>query len=209
MLHAADTVRILTVKEMCMIMKNIRCKAAAVCSLLVLSLLLSGCVSKGPGDVLSMADEAFESGRYLLALRKYSVVMESLTPAQEMNMGWMYYTGSGTLQNMKKALEWYERAANTGNPEAMFALGEIYENGPSSIADENKAAVLYYKAAGAGNADAMFSLAKCYENGTGVDNNLKEAAYWYGKAAEKGNNDAALCLARLNEADVSAGEKSE
>ena len=183
-------------------MKSNILKSALLCVVLAISLLLSGCTSNGPGKVLSQADEAFENGKYWRALRKYSVVLESLSPEQEMNMGWMYYTGSGTPRNLKEALEWYSRAADTGSPEAMFALADLYENGPAAVADENKAAVLYYKAAGAGNTDAMLSLGRCYENGTGVDSNVKEAVYWYEKAAEKGNAEAMLKLAQIYVSDA-------
>lgn len=177
-------------------------KSAILCSLAAISVLFTGCTAAGPGDVLAKADEAFENGKYYQARRKYSVAVESLNPQQEMNMGWMYYTGSGAPRNLKKAIAWYDQAAGTGSPEAMYALGEVYEKGPAAVADENKAAVLYYKAAGAGNADAMLALGGCYENGTGVDSNIKEAVYWFEKAAGEGNQEAMLNLARIYESDA-------
>jgi TPR repeat protein len=45
------------------------------------------------------------------------------------NMGWIYQNGEGVAQDYDKAREWYERAADKGEPTAMNNMGGIYRNG--------------------------------------------------------------------------------
>jgi hypothetical protein len=65
---------------------------------------------------------------------------------------------SATSQDYAKARDWYEKAADGGNPDAMFKLGVIYQNGQGVALDYAKAREWYEKAAAKDNADAKTRL---------------------------------------------------
>ena len=45
------------------------------------------------------------------------------------NLGAFYAVGRGVRKSIPKALEWYERAAEAGNPSALVGLAAIYATG--------------------------------------------------------------------------------
>ena len=49
--------------------------------------------------------------------------------------------------NYKKAIEWYEKAAEQGDAEAQYNLGVMYENGQGVDVNYKKAIEWYEKAA--------------------------------------------------------------
>jgi uncharacterized protein YdaT len=106
---------------------------------------------------------------------------------------------SATSQDYAKARDWYEKAADGGNPDAMFKLGVIYQNGQGVALDYAKAREWYEKAADRGNADAMANLGWLYANGRGVPQDYAKAREWYEKAADNGNAPAMVSLGLLYE----------
>jgi hypothetical protein len=46
----------------------------------------------------------------------------------------MYETGQGVAQDHKRAVLWYQKAAEAGDPMAQFDLGRIYETGQEGVA---------------------------------------------------------------------------
>ena len=81
----------------------------------------------------------------------------------------------------------YRRAAERGDPEAMFKLGNCYKEGRGVPADAGEAAQWYRRAAEAGHAKAMYSTAVCFWNGNGLPKDKALAAQWAQKAADAGN----------------------
>jgi hypothetical protein len=79
------------------------------------------------------------------------------------------------------------KAADEGDPEAMYTLAGCYEDGEEVEQDAEKAAAWYEEAAKAGHRDAMYTIATLYERGEGVDQDYEKAAEWYEKAAEAGD----------------------
>ena len=55
------------------------------------------------------------------------------------------------VQDEAKAFEWYKRAAELGDADAMFNLGLCFEDGRGVAKDEAKAFKLYKRAAELGN----------------------------------------------------------
>ena len=111
------------------------------------------------------------------------------------NLALCYYNGDGVPKSTETAVEWFKRAAELGDSNAMFNLADCYYYG-DGVSQNAEAAVEWFKmAAELGNSDAMFNLAICYENGNGVPQNLETAVEWYKKAAELGNNKAKYNLA--------------
>jgi uncharacterized protein YdaT len=104
---------------------------------------------------------------------------------------------SATSQDYAKARDWYEKAADGGNPDAMFKLGVIYQNGQGVALDYAKAREWYEKAADGGNADAMANLGWLYAHGQGVALDSAKAREWYEKAVAKDNAPAMFHLGYL------------
>ncbi len=89
-----------------------------------------------------------------------------------------------------KAFEWYKKAAELGQVDAMCNLGVCYDYGKGVDKDEAKAFEWYKKAAEFGQVDAMRNLGNCYANGDSVAKDEAKAFEWYKKAAEFGQVDA-------------------
>ena len=61
----------------------------------------------------------------------------------------MYHYGYGVEQDYARAMEWYEKAATSGNPSAMNNIGYMYEYGQGVEQDYAKAKEWYDKSAAA------------------------------------------------------------
>ena len=110
---------------------------------------LGYCYQEGTGVVLN-SQKAFEL--YMVAadheyIRGYLMVAQS------------YMNGMGVEQSFPEAMKWLEKAAEAGNPTAMYYLGAIYEEGEEGVkADLKKAKAWYKKAAAEGYAPAQAAL---------------------------------------------------
>lgn len=67
--------------------------------------------------------------KLVLALHSH---YETSCPFAQNNLGWMYQHGVLYPKDIKKALEYYEKAANQGHVEAAFRLAKLLEDEPSS-----------------------------------------------------------------------------
>ena len=79
------------------------------------------------------------------------------------NLGLLYDNGLGVAQDYAKAREWYEKAADKGDANAMASLGLLYHNGQGVAQDYAKAREWYEKAADKGDADAMVNLGLLFQ----------------------------------------------
>ncbi|KAI8622738.1 hypothetical protein BC830DRAFT_1087561 [Chytriomyces sp. MP71] len=84
------------------------------------------------------------------------------------------------------AADFYLRAAEQGDLEAMFKLGKAYENGAGVPKSERNAYEWYYASAVKGFARAQNIIGWCYWKGFGVPKDMVEACRWYRRAAEQG-----------------------
>lgn len=142
-------------------------------------------------------------------------------------VGYMYEFGNGVETDLRKALEWYSKAAELGHTEAndrisvlnrifkltevaefgiadaQFDLGFIYEKNSEIKADIAVTAVEWYiKAANQGHAQAQFRLGRMYENGIGVKQDLTKAIDLYRSSAKHDNGEAAFALGRAYETGI-------
>ena len=106
------------------------------------------------------------------------------------NVAWMYQTGKGLEKDLKKAVEWYLKAAKQDHNIAQNNLGVMYENGWGTKKNLKRAAYWYREAASTGYSYGQYNYGKMLLDGAGVDKNQNEAAYWLGLAALQGVNDA-------------------
>ena len=73
-------------------------------------------------------------------------------------LGNRYSISEGVEQNYTKAVEYYERAANLGNSDALYNLGVCYYKGYGVEQNYTKAIKYYERAANLGNFDARLAL---------------------------------------------------
>ncbi len=81
------------------------------------------------------------------------------------NLGWMYDSGQGVMeQSYEKAVEWYRKAAEQGYARGQYDLGLMYENGQGVEQSYEKAVEWYRKAAEQGYDEAIDALTRCHQN---------------------------------------------
>jgi localization factor PodJL len=120
-----------------------------------------------------------------------------------------YAEGDGVSQDMKKAAEWYQRAAERGFVPAEYHIGNFYEKGIGVTRDIAKAKDWYEKAAGQGNASAMHNLAVLYAMGADGKTDNAAAARWFAAAAELGVKDSQFNLGILSAKGVGVPQNLE
>ena len=113
-------------------------------------------------------------------------------------LGWHYDHGEGVEQDMKKAICWYERAAEQNHPAAMNSLGECYAMGRGVPRDLETAMEWYRRAAELGEAMADYNMGWHLEQA----GKLSEAYAHYRKAADGNDDSAWWALGRFYENGV-------
>lgn len=101
--------------------------------------------------------------------------------------------------NPQTALEWYSKAAEAGNSDAMVQVGQMLASGRGVPAPRlPEAAEWFSKAADLGNAKARFLLAECYYYSKGVTRDPKRAVALLRAAADQGDAGAMNMLGDLS-----------
>ena len=90
----------------------------------------------------------------------------------------------------KKAYDYYLKAADKGNMDAVARLGRLYLFGHGVKENPQKAITMLRRAANAGSARGQSTLGYCYEIGRGVQYDIEEAVKWYSMAADQGDPSA-------------------
>ena len=109
-------------------------------------------------------------------------------------LGDQYYYGEGVGKDLKKAEEWYRKAAEQGHAGAQFHLGFLYQHDRN---DSAEAAKWYRKAADQGYARAEVSLAVMHAEGDGVPKDYGRAIALLRSAAAKGDEYGESLLGRM------------
>ena len=98
--------------------------------------------------------------------------------------------GAGLKKDLGAARLWTARAAQNGDPAAMYNLASYMYAGDGGARDIPGAATWFHKAAEHGVVNAQYNLAQLYEKGYGVPLNTAEAYKWYLVAAGSGDTEA-------------------
>ncbi|MEI6714637.1 MAG: tetratricopeptide repeat protein [Verrucomicrobiota bacterium] len=121
---------------------------------------------------------------------------------------------NGEAKDEKKAMEWYQKAAAAGEPDAIFQLGLGLLRGIGGLTKDPKKGVQYLeKASELSYSEASCWLGNCYgdknnymykpngeklkqleANGYGLKEDKKKALDWYNKGASQGDDMAACAL---------------
>lgn len=95
-------------------------------------------------------------------------------------LGFYYYHGVGTVQNLACAAKWFERSAEQGYDDAQNMLGVCYELGIGATKNAEQAFKWYKKATlhKKSHPSALHNLAHCYQYGIGTSSNPEEARFF-------------------------------
>lgn len=149
-------------------------------------------VKKDPAEAIKMFETAAATG----------------FPAANRLLASIYENGlGGQTKDLKKAVEYYTKAANANDPQSLFRLGNFFETGLNegegdkavSVVQQNaKSALdLYRLAAQNGSAEAFYNVGVYYETGTVVDKDPAKAFTFHLRAANSGLPQAQHRLAGL------------
>lgn len=111
--------------------------------------------------------------------------------------------GWGCNQDMERAINWYNRAMEWGQPLGAYNLGNIYldgrdaSNSPAILIDRQQACYYFKKGAEMGHGPSLNMVGRCYTEGWGVPQDLAQAVQWYEKAIQKGVGVAFHNLGRM------------
>lgn len=106
-------------------------------------------------------------------------------------LGMMYSRGDGVNQDMNKALELWQKAADEGHAGSLSLLGRAYMEGKLGFdRDADSGRILLEKAANRGDAAASLYLGRMYAKGEGVAQDMERAMKWYEQAASAGDAHA-------------------
>ncbi|SNY91913.1 Sel1 repeat-containing protein [Cohaesibacter sp. ES.047] len=105
--------------------------------------------------------------------------------------------GEGMTVDLKKAADWFEKAASQSMPQAQYSLANLYEKGKGVKKDLQVARLWYQRAAETGNVKAMHNLAVLYASGGLGKPDFSQASKWFIQAADHGLKDSQYNLAIL------------
>ncbi len=121
-------------------------------------------------------------------------------PEAQHDMGAIYVAGKGTVKrDLKRAVFWFQEAANNGVANAKYNLGVLYHQGLGVPANLSKAISLYKEAAKMGHPEAQYNLGIANIEGIGVPYNPSNAAKYFESAAKQGVVEAAYNLGLIYE----------
>jgi TPR repeat protein len=113
----------------------------------------------------------------------------------QLNLGILYFRGQGVPADLIQARAWLEKAAASGDPQALYALGRtMSETMGQATADPVRAADLYRRAAEKGHVLAALRYGLALSEGTGIKRDPVAAQRWLIQAQESGMPEAALAM---------------
>lgn len=161
-----------------------RILTALVFSLFSLSIMAG--VDPASDDARFNGDRCYSFGDYETAVKYYerAISIDGSNVRALSRLGSMYKRGLGVKRNYKTALDWYMKAAATGDGSAIFNVGSFFLAGQGVKRNYPEAMKWFELASEKGCADAEYQMGCLYFAGTGVEQDYGQAVYWYQKAAE-------------------------
>lgn len=164
--------------------------------------LLQQAVKLGDGEAAGKLAFCYEYGRGLAADEKKALELYKLGAARGNSMSQFKYAEflilgrpEGEEPNMPEAVKWYQLAAKSKNPQALFQMGVFYLDGMGPIKkNPEKAAEYFYESAKLGYAQAQYNLACLFAEGRGILKDEAAAMFWYLEAAKNGDAAAARTI---------------
>lgn len=113
---------------------------------------------------------------------------------QEIALANAYLLGTGVVRDERQAARWYEKAANSGDPNAQEQIGFFYQAGIGVERNPVRAAEWFERAVAGGSVSAKVNLGVAYVWGIGVRKDPEFAFQLFREAAEKGSGTGACFL---------------
>ena len=155
-----------------------------------LSILLSLAFKPVVAQNFQTALSAYQASDYATAIQEWTPLAEAGNTAAQFNLGLMYSTGKGVVQDLGEAKKWYLLAGEQGYAKAQYYLGHMYDVGRGVNRDHSEARKWYLLAAAQSNAKAQNNLAVIYEFGNGVLQDNILAHMWYNISSANGVGQA-------------------
>jgi uncharacterized protein len=105
-----------------------------------------------------------------------------------------YKEGKGVPMDYQKAYDYFQKAANLGDSQSVYAIGYMHYKGLGCTQDYALAARLFAQGACGGRDNSMYFYGLAWRNGYGLPQNEDSAQYWLKKAAALGYKQAILEL---------------
>lgn len=102
-----------------------------------------------------------------------------------------------TPVEFRSAFDVLQRAADAGDPDALYQVARMLEAGQGTVRDIRRALKAYLASAQAGSVFGQLRAAQMLEQGLGTENDYVLAAFWYEKAAANGSGRALVGLGNL------------
>jgi TPR repeat protein len=135
------------------------------------------------GNAHEIASELFDQRKFKEAFQEYCALANDESITGQLMVGWMYHSGLGVEQNLEKAQQWYQKAANANSSEGEFYLGALYRSKqqyPQAVEWLTKSAAQKYM-------PAIYRLGKMYDIGEGVNKDHAKAYKYLEQAASMGH----------------------
>lgn len=145
--------------------------------------------SETPISGYETALSAFETGDYAVALSQARFAALGGDVEAQLLTGHILMNGLAGPAQKNEAVDWYMKAAGSGNTDAMVALSELALGSYGGLSPSDAVKWLT-RAADKGRTDAMAALAEIYLKGKGTAPDRKTANIWLVKAANYGDANA-------------------
>mmetsp|Transcript_38732 Transcript_38732/g.60403 ORF Transcript_38732/g.60403 Transcript_38732/m.60403 type:complete len:1056 (-) Transcript_38732:48-3215(-) len=126
--------------------------------------------------------EAYLREDIQMALQHYEAAAELGYEVAQSNAAWLYTNHCPSpacdltpQEASRKALYWYGKAAENGNPQAKRMIGDAHWSGEGMDQDTSKALEYYKVGAESGDGQSAFNLAWAFYSGHGTDRNITQA----------------------------------
>ena len=132
----------------------------------------------------SAVDQLLKLGRQVEAYRRASELADTGNPLAQVQLGWMYQTGTGTSANAEQAEKWYRAASSAPSGQAEFFLGTLLRQ----KGHQERALRAFVAAAEKGHVAALYHLGRVYRSGWGgVAKDETKARRYIDEAARRGH----------------------
>ena len=107
-------------------------------------------------ETLEKGIEAAKRGDYAEAYWLWRPLADAGMARAQHQLGWLYANGNGLRVNLEAAIDWWNRAAQSGHADSAFAIGMAYLNGEPGELEQDfaKASEWLVRSADDGSADA-------------------------------------------------------
>jgi hypothetical protein len=146
------------------------------------------------GWIYSLSGASGYDEEYIVALSYHLKAADMGYNPSEYMVGEHYRCGHGIAKNPELSFQYYTRAYEHGNWEAIVYCGWCYLKGFGTEKDEDLAYKFFSEGTNLGLPECISHLGWCYQYGYGVEDDVEKAKELYQKAAEKGDEWAQKCL---------------